>query len=646
MASRAEGCRDGMEPDMFSQNCSIPVALNVAIGVTCLVFYVPFLLCDILLHNASSRLSFWDRDSEMQAILISRILMCLSMLYVGQKLAYDRKWYEHEDALLNRIAEVVCQVTCGLYGILISNRFVRRGVKNAFALNPKVEAMVQALKTLDAVHLVGWTIAITVVTVKVVMEKTEEARLNWLYVITVGILVFPCAKVFVARRLSTVTLIKVPNTDASASVRKRILAFQKKCTSYILFFVPIAAFCIFCIATPDFGQAAGMLVTQIAFFPVFANIVAKLCAKCSKGSQKGTHGSLLIHPSKKQPLAQWESEGMTKIVRQRHAKRNSLLQIIRPSLSEANAKEDETVVGVSLACLQTFAAENDFPEELTMEQVCSRMIKPKTKITFNGKSGASNDGEGSAGGEENVVRQISEPDCCHCAYADLIADGSDAQGRPLVSKATHFLSYTWSYQWELVLSALELVESQNEAGSDQSFYFIDQFVLNQHVMTSEGVLSKEEMQAEVKAKLTRSIAGPGRVLMLLHPWREPVVLSRAWCLFEVYTAILAGASVQMCFSKKDEKEFHEALKTRSFDVNAVCNWVDAKQATATEEDDKDMILEEISNNVGLAKYNTKLRRFLAEQFNLVAIQALQSRLTQQGETQRKIAQQAVLQQRI
>jgi hypothetical protein len=617
-----------MEPDVFSQNCSIPVAVNVALGVTCLVFYVPFLLCDIVSHNVSS-VSFWDRDSEMQAILISRILLCLSMLYVGQKLAYDRQWYEHEDALLNRIAEVVAQATVGLYGILLSNRFVRRGVKNAFALNPKVEAMVQTLKTLDAVHLIGWTIAITVVTVRVVMEKTKQARLNWIYTITVGLVFFPCAKVCVAMRLITVTLIKVPNTDASASVRKKIFAFQKKCTSYIFSHVLVAVYCVLVMQLIQYSHLAGMLVTQIAMAPVFANVVAKLCAKCSKGSQKGAHGSLLIHPSKTQPLAQWESEGMTKIVRQRQVKRkrNSLVQLIRPSLSEAtDAKEDKTVVGVSFACLQTFAAENGLPEELTMAQVCSRMIKPKT--TFNGhKSGASIDGEGSVGGEENDARQLQP---IGCAYADLIADGSDAQGRPLVSKATHFLSYTWSYHWKLVLSALSLVESQKEVGSDQSFYFIDQFCLNQHTMTSKGVLSKKEMQAEVKDMLTRSIAGPGRVLMLLHPWREPVVLSRAWCLFEVYTAILAGASVQMCFSKKDEKAFHEALKTRSFDVDKVCNWVDAMQATATEKEDKDMILEEISKNVGLAKYNTKLRRFLAEQFNLVAIQALQSGLTQQS----------------
>jgi hypothetical protein len=33
---------------------------------------------------------------------------------------------------------------------------------------------------------------------------------------------------------------------------------------------------------------------------------------------------------------------------------------------------------------------------------------------------------------------------------------------------------------------------------------------------------------EIVAKLQKSIEAPGKVLMLLHPWNQPIVLSRAW----------------------------------------------------------------------------------------------------------------------
>ena len=49
-------------------------------------------------------------------------------------------------------------------------------------------------------------------------------------------------------------------------------------------------------------------------------------------------------------------------------------------------------------------------------------------------------------------------------------------------------------------------------------------------MTSKDLLTKEQMQEKVVSELQRSIEVPGRVLMLLHPWHAPVVLSRAWCL--------------------------------------------------------------------------------------------------------------------
>ena len=49
-------------------------------------------------------------------------------------------------------------------------------------------------------------------------------------------------------------------------------------------------------------------------------------------------------------------------------------------------------------------------------------------------------------------------------------------------------------------------------------------------MTSTERLSKEQMQQQVVAALRKSIEVPGKVLMVLHPYQHPIVLSRAWCL--------------------------------------------------------------------------------------------------------------------
>ena len=57
---------------------------------------------------------------------------------------------------------------------------------------------------------------------------------------------------------------------------------------------------------------------------------------------------------------------------------------------------------------------------------------------------------------------------------------------------------------------------------------IDQFSLNQHVMTSTGLLTEQEMQKKVVDELQASILAPNKVLMILWPWDQPIVLSRAW----------------------------------------------------------------------------------------------------------------------
>ena len=44
---------------------------------------------------------------------------------------------------------------------------------------------------------------------------------------------------------------------------------------------------------------------------------------------------------------------------------------------------------------------------------------------------------------------------------------------------------------------------------------MQQFCLDQHVMTSTGVMSKQEKQEQVVRALQKSIEVPGKVLMLL-----------------------------------------------------------------------------------------------------------------------------------
>ena len=81
------------------------------------------------------------------------------------------------------------------------------------------------------------------------------------------------------------------------------------------------------------------------------------------------------------------------------------------------------------------------------------------------------------------------------------------------------------------------------------------------------------------------------------------------------------AQVQMCFAPSDEVRFFAALRRGQFDAKAVSGAVDAMKATASVAADKAMITDRIKQELSMDSYNDQLRRFLADQYKLVAMRA-------------------------
>jgi hypothetical protein len=255
-------------------------------------------------------------------------------------------------------------------------------------------------------------------------------------------------------------------------------------------------------------------------------------------------------------------------------------------------------------------------EDMSLQDVISLVLgigRPST-LTFTPKKGAS----------------------VHCSYAALIGNATDSEERPYVGKATHFVSYCWKYPVSVVLLALKSFEQkQLQAGAEPSYFFIDQFCLDQHTMSETAHDQDDDKYKQIVATLQKSIEVPGNVLMLLHPWDKPIVLSRAWCLFEIFTAIVTKANVQMLFRPDQEDLFNTFCRNAArengialqnsiaynttcpdrIDVSRRIPKVDAMQAAATVAADKTMILNRISQDVGMERYNEQLQQFLEKLFD-------------------------------
>ena len=82
----------------------------------------------------------------------------------------------------------------------------------------------------------------------------------------------------------------------------------------------------------------------------------------------------------------------------------------------------------------------------------------------------------------------------------------------------------------------------------------------------------------------------GHVVMVLSPWENPVPLTRAWCLWEVYCCNVVGAQFSVTLGREERGRFEEALCENSGVLLDAFAGIDVANAEAGKEEDRAMIL--------------------------------------------------------
>jgi hypothetical protein len=145
--------------------------------------------------------------------------------------------------------------------------------------------------------------------------------------------------------------------------------------------------------------------------------------------------------------------------------------------------------GVTLRFLEQFFAENTISEDATANDIVTQHVKPHTK-------GIGGHGSG--------------------PFVELIQSG-ETSGVPWCGVPTHMVSYSWKYTLATMLDILRKFEKENPPAPGTSYrYYIDQFALDQWGFGKDK--SEEETQAMMLDTLNESIAVPGKMLCMLHPW--------------------------------------------------------------------------------------------------------------------------------
>lgn len=194
----------------------------------------------------------------------------------------------------------------------------------------------------------------------------------------------------------------------------------------------------------------------------------------------------------------------------------------------------------------------------------------------------------------SIVAEIIIPATvgAQCSYFHYLLGRRDSSGQVLVGLASVFLSHAWDYPFSLLeqLAADFSTIFYFRQKEEFPYYWCDLFIKNQH------------MQAPVDNEFITAITNCKCTLGVLNEARDPLPLSRIWCLFEYYHTMRLNVQLQLFFplSEVSSKDFKFMS---SYDV-------DVRSANAKVLSDKDRILNDVEASLGIDVFNARLKQLM------------------------------------
>jgi hypothetical protein len=128
-----------------------------------------------------------------------------------------------------------------------------------------------------------------------------------------------------------------------------------------------------------------------------------------------------------------------------------------------------------------------------------------------------------------------------CRYVRLMRGQTDEAGRPYYGKAFAFVSHSWDSEWAELLDAICAHSDRwvrDHPAEEPPYYWVDIFAINQHSGTVECTDDMPDWDHMAPDHgFQRVIQRTGTVLALQDSWVDPRVVHRAWCLYEMTTAL-------------------------------------------------------------------------------------------------------------
>jgi tetratricopeptide (TPR) repeat protein len=262
-------------------------------------------------------------------------------------------------------------------------------------------------------------------------------------------------------------------------------------------------------------------------------------------------------------------------------------------------------LGLPLSCILEFIQRNGGEAAflgLTTSQVKRRFIMPETLAT-----------------KQSLCEQL------RCA------------GDMRVKDAQWFVSHAWQYQFLDVVHSLQAFLAQEPRGTELTLWF-DAFSTSQHDTYSRPPLWWQRT-------FVNAIGRMGRLVMVLTPWTNPITLSRAWCILELFACVNSRSRFQVAMPPDQYQSIINVANTALGlvdDYVSMLSKVQCESSQCSREEDRLRIFETVRAAIGFVAMDRlvfeTLGGWLLQQLNAKKLSCYQQGDTTHGtQLSRKIA---------
>lgn len=166
------------------------------------------------------------------------------------------------------------------------------------------------------------------------------------------------------------------------------------------------------------------------------------------------------------------------------------------------------------------------------------------------------------------------------------------QKSSFVGKPAWFISHAWSYQFLDVIEAVGLTLRRRD-GEDKYrdvVIWFDQFTMLHPAppMLPYDILHDTFMNS------TRAI---GRMILVFDKWDNPLHLTRAWCVFEVYACLATSSVLEVALTESESNRFSEMIRKDHSTFYKMLTQIDSRNSAARYEDEQNKIHQAIRENI-------------------------------------------------